>query len=100
MEITKQVRQNALHFVSLRLMTIARISPRKFKECKEGQIFIEPQGFCVLAGVGIAEGLAERALKSVEERLDTNLPRQIDFRIRNGLRLFGEHRPRAYSSAA
>ena len=41
------------------------------KECKEGQIFIEPQGFCVLAGVGIAEGLAERALKSVEERLDT-----------------------------
>ena len=41
------------------------------KECEEGQIFIEPQGFCVLAGVGIAEGLAERALKSVEERLDT-----------------------------
>ena len=41
------------------------------KECKEGQIFIEPQGFCILAGVGIAEGLAERALKSVEERLDT-----------------------------
>ena len=41
------------------------------KECEEGQIFIEPQGFCVLAGVGIEEGLAERALKSVEERLDT-----------------------------
>ena len=31
------------------------------KECKEGQIFIEPQGFCVLAGVGVEEGLAEQA---------------------------------------
>ncbi|MCM1190379.1 MAG: glycosyl transferase [bacterium] len=41
------------------------------KECKEGQIYIEPQGFCVLAGVGIREGLAERALNSVKERLDT-----------------------------
>ena len=27
------------------------------KECEEGQIFIEPQGFCVLAGVGVKEGL-------------------------------------------
>ena len=41
------------------------------KECEEGQIFIEPQGFCVLAGIGVKEGLAEKALKSVEERLDT-----------------------------
>ncbi|MCM1560360.1 MAG: glycosyl transferase [Butyrivibrio sp.] len=41
------------------------------KECKEGQIYIEPQGFCVLAGVGVKEGLAERALDSVKERLDT-----------------------------
>lgn len=41
------------------------------RECEEGQIFIEPQGFCVLAGIGIKEGLAARALKSVEERLDT-----------------------------
>ena len=41
------------------------------KECEEGQIFIEPQGFCVLAGIGVEEGLAEKALKSVEERLDT-----------------------------
>lgn len=30
-------------------------------ECKEGQIFIEPQGFCVMAGVGIEEGLAKKA---------------------------------------
>ena len=41
------------------------------KECEEGQIFIEPQGFCVLAGVGVEEGLAEKALDSVKERLDT-----------------------------
>ena len=41
------------------------------KECKEGQIYIEPQGFCVLAGIGVKEGLAEKALKSVKERLDT-----------------------------
>lgn len=41
------------------------------KECEEGQIYIEPQGFCVLAGVGVEEGLAEKALNSVKERLDT-----------------------------
>ncbi|MBO5154892.1 MAG: glycosyl transferase [Eubacterium sp.] len=41
------------------------------KECEEGQIYIEPQGFCVLAGVGVEEGLAEKALDSVKERLDT-----------------------------
>jgi len=41
------------------------------KECREGQIFIEPQGMCVMAGIGRDGGEAERALKSVEERLDT-----------------------------
>ncbi len=41
------------------------------KECKEGQIYIEPQGFCVMAGIGVREGLAEKALDSVKERLDT-----------------------------
>ena len=40
-------------------------------ECKEGQIYIEPQGFCVLAGIGVKEGLAEKALDSVKKRLDT-----------------------------
>ena len=38
---------------------------------EEGQIFIEPQGMCVMAGVGIDDGKAEKALKSVEEKLDT-----------------------------
>ena len=41
------------------------------KNAKEGQIFIEPQGFCVMAGIGVKEGLAEKALDSVKERLDT-----------------------------
>lgn len=40
-------------------------------ECEEGQIYIEPQGFCVMAGVGVKEGLAEKALNSVKEKLDT-----------------------------
>ena len=42
------------------------------RECEEGQIYIEPQGFCVLAGVGVKEGLAEKALDSVKEKLDTD----------------------------
>ena len=41
------------------------------KECEEGQIYIEPQGFCVLAGIGVEEGLAKKALDSVKEKLDT-----------------------------
>ena len=41
------------------------------KECEEGQIFIETQGFCPLAGIGIQEGLAKEALDSVKKRLDT-----------------------------
>ncbi len=40
-------------------------------QCDEGQIFIEPQGFCVMAGIGAAEGLAQKALDSVEKHLDT-----------------------------
>ncbi|MDD3370172.1 MAG: glycosyl transferase [Lachnospiraceae bacterium] len=41
------------------------------KDCSEGKIFIEPQGFCVLGGIGIREGLAEKALDSVKKQLDT-----------------------------
>ena len=41
------------------------------QECEEGQIFIEPQGMCVMAGIGKTTGQAEKALKSVRERLDT-----------------------------
>lgn len=41
------------------------------KENEEGQIFIEPQGICVMAGIGVEEGLADKALTSVKEKLDT-----------------------------
>ncbi|MBN1319161.1 MAG: glycosyl transferase, partial [Anaerolineales bacterium] len=40
-------------------------------ECREGQIFIEPQGICVMAGLGVDDGRAQQALDSVEERLAT-----------------------------
>lgn len=39
--------------------------------CEEGQIFIEPQGWCIMAGIGLADGRAERALAAVAERLAT-----------------------------
>ena len=39
--------------------------------CDEGQIFIEPQGMCVMAGIGLDDGRAEQALASVAERLAT-----------------------------
>ena len=39
------------------------------KECAEGQIFIESQGMCVMAGIGWKDGMARKALASVNERL-------------------------------
>lgn len=41
-------------------------------ECAEGQIFIEPQGLCVMAGIGVEEGFATKALDAVRERLETD----------------------------
>ena len=38
-------------------------------ECEEGKIFIEPQGFLIMAGVGVKEGYAQQALDSVREHL-------------------------------
>ena len=40
------------------------------KENTEGQIFIESQGWCTMAGIGLEEGMVTRALDSVKERLD------------------------------
>lgn len=37
----------------------------------EGQVFIEPQGICVMAGLGIENGNAVKALDSVREHLAT-----------------------------
>ncbi|MCH2110759.1 MAG: glycosyl transferase, partial [Polyangiaceae bacterium] len=39
-------------------------------ENKEGKIFIEPQGYCVMAGIGVESGEAIKALDSVKEYLD------------------------------
>jgi cellobiose phosphorylase len=39
-------------------------------ENEEGQIFIESNGWCTMAGIGKEEGLCEKALDSVKERLD------------------------------
>jgi cellobiose phosphorylase len=36
---------------------------------EEGQIFIESQGFCIMAGIGVDDGKAQQALDSVRERL-------------------------------
>ena len=40
-------------------------------ECDEGRIFIEPQGFCVMARIGVANGRAQRALDFVARLLET-----------------------------
>ncbi len=37
--------------------------------CDEGQIFIEPQGFCVMAGIGLDDGKAKTAVDSAKNRL-------------------------------
>ena len=41
------------------------------KECEDGKIFIEPQGFCVIAEIGLKEGNCLKAMESVEKYLDT-----------------------------
>jgi len=40
-------------------------------ENTEGKIYIEPQGFCIMAGLGVEDGRAEKALDSVKTHLDT-----------------------------
>jgi cellobiose phosphorylase len=37
----------------------------------EGKIWIEPQGFCVMGGIGLGDGKAVKALDSARERLNT-----------------------------
>ena len=40
------------------------------KENEEGKLFIESQGFCIMAGVGLDDGKAQLALDSVKKYLD------------------------------
>ncbi|MGD0837585.1 MAG: glycosyl transferase [Polyangia bacterium] len=46
-------------------------SPVGSKECAEGKIFIESQGWCVLGGAGQKNGRARQALESVHHHLFT-----------------------------
>ncbi|MGA2747431.1 MAG: glycosyl hydrolase family 65 protein [Verrucomicrobiota bacterium] len=41
------------------------------KECEEGKIFIESQGICIMAGIGLKDGKAKLALESVNKHLAT-----------------------------
>ena len=60
------------------------------KECDEGRIFIEPQGFCAMAGIGSELGLPKKALDSVRKYLDTeygivlNWPSYTSYRLNLG----------------
>jgi cellobiose phosphorylase len=59
-------------------------------ECDEGKIFIEPQGFCVMAGIGKEDGKAARALESVHKLMDSkygivlNWPSYTSYRLNLG----------------
>jgi len=43
------------------------------RENEEGSIFIESQGFCAMAGIGLGEGKVEQALDSVNAWLDSDV---------------------------
>ena len=44
-------------------------APVGSRQCNEGRIFIEPQGMCVMAGIGVENSNAQKALDSVEKHL-------------------------------
>ncbi|GIK58845.1 MAG: glycosyl transferase [Chloroflexi bacterium] len=46
-------------------------NPVGSQACAEGKIFIEPQGMCVMAGIGLEDGKAAQALAAVAEHLAT-----------------------------
>jgi cellobiose phosphorylase len=43
------------------------------RENEEGRIFIESQGFCTMAGIGLGDGKVEKALDSVKRWLDCDV---------------------------
>ncbi len=60
------------------------------RDCEDGQILIEPQGYCVMAGIGVKTGYAQKALDSVKARLETqhgivlNQPAYKDYHLELG----------------
>ena len=47
-------------------------APIGSKQCDEGKIFIESNGFCVLAGIGLEDGRAAKAMDAVGQHLATD----------------------------
>ena len=41
------------------------------KECEEGKIFIEPQGFAIMSEIGKDQGCDMKTLAAIDERLNT-----------------------------
>lgn len=60
------------------------------KECEEGQIFIESQGFCAMAGIGLEEGMVDKSLDACKRLLDSehgmilNWPAYTTYRVEMG----------------
>jgi len=58
--------------------------------CEEGKIFVEPQGLCVMAGLGLRDDRAVQALDAVKARLATEhgvllqQPAYSDYQVRLG----------------
>lgn len=59
-------------------------------EADEAKIFIESQGFCTMAGIGLEEGLVDKSLNSVNEHLACdfgivlNYPAFTEYRVEYG----------------
>lgn len=56
-------------------------------ENDEGKIFIEPQGMCVMAGIGIESGQADKALDSSLELLDSKYGMVLNYPAYNQYQL-------------
>lgn len=70
-EMLKTVEEQAWDGEWYRRAYDAESRPVGSKECEEGRIFIESQGWCVLGGAGADNGRARKALESVHRRLYT-----------------------------
>ena len=56
-------------------------------ECDEGKIFIESNGFCVMAGIGKEDGRAQKALDSVKKYLECEYGIVLNYPPYSGYRL-------------
>lgn len=48
-------------------------------ENEDGKIYVEPQGMCIMAGIGVDNGFAKRALASAKTYLDTDYGMVLNF---------------------